>query len=233
MLVPPITDSGYVLLIERGQTRFPQRPVNSQRFLIGAGSNCHLQLAGDVPLLHSIIIPDGDHLWIDAVSPYPPLLVNGQPQRESTLHTGDVLEIGAYVFTVGYQHPAVQAAIVNQKSAADMTVAELIEAIQAELEESDALASAREAGATALLQAARASAQNGQTPSQPNHSAPALQLLDELRLRAESLDLREAILQEHARQLEATQAELQRQLESACARISPEPASASPLRLTA
>lgn len=228
MLKSATSDSGFVLQIERGQTRFPERPVNSQRFLIGAGSNCHLQLGGDVPLLHSIILPEADHLWIDAVSPVPPLLINGQPQREAALVEGDVLEIASYVFTVGYKVPAVEEMLVVEKALAERSAAELIALLEVELDSLEKVDASREAGASALLQAARQTLKLGQTPpaAAGNHHR---QLLEELRLRAESLDLREAILQEHARQLEATQAALQKQLDAACSRMKP----ADPLRLTA
>src|SRR5688500_1252666 len=49
------------LEVRRGRTRAPRRAVRRQRFLIGAGSNCQLQLGGsDIPILHSILLVDED-----------------------------------------------------------------------------------------------------------------------------------------------------------------------------
>ena len=150
--------SRFVLTIERGQTRFRQRPVEGDRFLIGAGSNCHLQLGGDIPILHSIIVPDGDHLWIDAVVPSPALIINGQSVRESELRSGDVIEIHGFVFAVSVERPAVQASqidpVASPEPAMPQTAVELVEAIEQELVEITRVETGRRKGAEALLQAA-------------------------------------------------------------------------------
>lgn len=231
---------GYVLLIERGQTRFPQRPITSDRFLIGAGSNCQLQLGGEMPLLHSIIVPEGDHLWIDAVVPQPPLILNGQTVREAELRRGDVLEIGPFVFSIGTSESPrepVQMPAVTQRP---QTVQDVIDAIGQELAQLQALVQAREGGAAALLQAARQAGTREQTTSgQEQAASPVpdtlMALLQELRDRALTLDQRETSLDEYARQLALTQAQLREQLEQVCEQIQqdPAPAGSQALRLTA
>jgi hypothetical protein len=146
------SSSGFLLSIERGRTRFPQRPILADRFLIGAGSNCHLQLGGDIPFLHSIIIPEGDHLWIDAVVAEPPLLVNGQAVREAELRRGDVLEIGSFVFSIGYS--ASVAAAPNRPDPQSMTAVQLLDAIGSEMQRLTQFASDREQAAKTLIDAA-------------------------------------------------------------------------------
>lgn len=86
------------LQIERGSTRFPLRTLPSSRFLIGAGTNCHLQLGGDLPMLHSLLIREASGWRIEAIAPAPDLLVNGVKQRSYALATTDVVEIGPFRF---------------------------------------------------------------------------------------------------------------------------------------
>jgi len=62
-----------------------------------------------MPLLHSIILNESGHLWIDAVVSDPPLLVNGQTVREGELHRGDIIEIGSFLFSVEQQDVTVSA----------------------------------------------------------------------------------------------------------------------------
>jgi hypothetical protein len=233
-------DTGFVLLIERGQTRFPERPIDVDRFLIGAGSNCHLQLGGDMPILHSIIIPEGDHLWIDAVVPVPALVVNGKTVRESELRQGDVIEIAGFVFSVGYKHPAVAAVGLQMGALASQSAAQLVAGLEQELNHLAAIDIAREQGAAALLQAAAMIAQTGGAKPQPaqvpsNWDQAVATLLDELKARARALELRESALTEFAQQLEKTQQELERQLSLACEQLQPvtEEGATSTLRMTA
>lgn len=195
----------YLLRIERGRTRFPERPLGDGRFLIGAGSNCQLQLGGETPILHSIIIPDGDHLWIDAVAPHPPLMLNGQRVRESEVYAGDVIEIGEFIFSIGAA-PAEQA----DAPAATQTLsaASLVAALEQEMSQLDQLSGESLTPAVALIDAAR----RASTEAQPD-------LLAELQSRAEELDRREEELRRHASELEQRQLLLQQQLERACEKL--------------
>ncbi len=164
-----VTQPQFSLVIERGRSRYPLRPLNEERFLIGAGSNCHLQLGGSMPILHSIIVRQSDHLWIDALVQDPPLLVNGQQVREGELKRGDVIEIGTFVFSVARadlpvasSSPAPVAAAPATPLAADETSkepspAELIHALVSELDELQELERRKLQGANALLEAARQS----------------------------------------------------------------------------
>lgn len=84
------------LQVSRGGTRFPLRPICTARFLIGAGTNCHLQLGGDIPLLHSLLLREFDGWTIEAIAPEPVLLVNGSDTRRCRLEPDDVVTIGPF-----------------------------------------------------------------------------------------------------------------------------------------
>lgn len=81
--------------IVRGRTSFPHRPVRGDRFLIGAGSQCDLQLGGpEIPMLHSLIVVHPRGVTLEAFAPTPDLLVNGEKRRSVTLRHHDRVEIG-------------------------------------------------------------------------------------------------------------------------------------------
>lgn len=153
------------LEIRRGRTRAPRRSVKGRRFLIGAGSNCQLQLGGaDIPILHSILLiePDGAH--IDSVVAAPQLLVNGQPQRSADLQDGDVFSIGKFEFLVHVPDPAAsqQTAVRCDAPRADppaqlaeLSTSELVAWIEHDQRIVDEFESGRLNGARALLAAAR------------------------------------------------------------------------------
>lgn len=148
------------LEVRRGRTRARRRPVRSRRFLIGAGSNCQLQLGGEeIPILHSILLVDDEGAHIDAVVSSPELLVNGIPQRAADLHDGDVFSIGRFEFAVNVpdQFAASQAAVdeLPLDDAADvetMSAAELVARIEREQAAVERFENSRSEGAAALLQ---------------------------------------------------------------------------------
>lgn len=215
------TSSGFQLIIERGISKFPVRPVIGDRFLIGAGSNCQLQLAGDIPLLHSIIIPEAGHLWIDAVSPTPLLFINGQPLRDGELNRGDVISIGDFVFCVDHQRPAQQPAASPQPAAdcspAALTATELVELLERDLKELNRFDQDRRKSLAALAQTASLHNVAPDVAPQIDWSkdprASLLQLLSQLHDRSRALDLREVALADHAEKLADSQEALRRQLE--------------------
>lgn len=84
------------LQVWRGDTRFPLRPICTCRFLIGAGTNCHLQLGGEIPLLHCLLLRDFDGWTIEAIAPEPALLVNGVEVRRTLLEPHDLVSIGPF-----------------------------------------------------------------------------------------------------------------------------------------
>lgn len=156
------------LEIRRGRTRAPRREIRGRRFLIGAGSNCQLQLGGDdMPILHSILLIEEDGAHIDAVIPSPQLLVNGRPQRSVDLHDGDVFTIGKFEFQVHVPDPmaALQSlarpTVNAPESVADLSAvsaSELVAHIEAEQQQVAALEQGRRNGAQALLDAVQRAA---------------------------------------------------------------------------
>lgn len=166
-LLDSTTQQGVWLEISRGKSKFRSRPVHEGRFLIGAGSTCHLQLGGhDIPMLHSVIESNNDELTIDAVVAHPPLIVNGQHRRAACLFDGDIVEIGAFEFRICRPVESIAADTAaagvdtefdlgSDQVHEDLSAAELVARIE-ELEEMERdLEQSREDGAAALLQAVR------------------------------------------------------------------------------
>ncbi len=149
------------LEVRRGRTRTPRRPIRSRRFLIGAGSNCQLQLGGEgIPLLHSILLVDEDGIHIYAVVPAPELVVNGVPQQSAPLRDGDSIRIGLFEFALRVEEAAALAPLPvpgqgDEPAAAEvddllnlsrLSAAELVERIEHEHHRLEQFEAARRAG---------------------------------------------------------------------------------------
>jgi hypothetical protein len=157
------------LEISRGRTLFPRRPLLWPRFLIGAGSNCHLQLGGDgVPFLHSIIDTSTSVVRVEAFTASPELKVNGAVVRTAVLADGDQLEIGGFAFKLHgvpslaadtadplYAPIDIEAALAAEEDVAELSAAELVARIEEIEAEVDDFESAELTGATDLLAAVR------------------------------------------------------------------------------
>lgn len=167
------------LEIARGRTLYPRRPISAERFLIGAGSNCHLQLGGDgMPFLHSLIVRCGDALAIEAFVSAPELRVNGAVVRTAELTDGDRLSIGPFEFTLHLQVsaeaepsdplyapiPLEVAVEADEQPTAELSAAELIEKIEAHEAEAAEFDDRQRRGVAALLQAARSTAAEVEAP---------------------------------------------------------------------
>lgn len=176
----PLAVSPPLLLeIERGRTRFPLRPVRSNRFLIGSGANCDLRLGGHMPLLHSILLVEGNEVTLEAVSPVPPLKVNGHEVETARLRDGDRIELGSFEIVVRRPEFGIAPQTAENPEADDsddfagadpasMSAAELVAAIEREEALVDEYEQGVSDGAAALLQAAL---------SRPRE-APAVKLAD-------------------------------------------------------
>ncbi len=172
-----VIDSKFLLVIERGRSRFPQRPIDGERFLIGGGSNCHLQLGGQIPLLHSIILNDAGRLWIDAVVSEPPLVVNGQQVREVELNPGDVIEIDSFIFSVELRDSALPAA--DEVPVSDPAL-EYLQYLSNELESLERIAAGKQQGMQALVAAiARLQAAAGSKFTESTRTSPAVSVAEE------------------------------------------------------
>lgn len=203
----------FFLRIERGRTRHPERPIEGERFLIGGGSNCDLQLGGDVPIVHSVIIQTENGLWIDAISKNPQLLVNRQPIREGELVTGDLIEIGTFIFVVQERILDMEVDFTEneQVNIRDLTAEDIVDLLAAEIRDIEEAEAARAAGARALLDRA-AQADSDELPRHPaTDIATDVELLKQ---RAAQLDEREALVAEKAAHLQKAQDRLAAYLEN-------------------
>lgn len=162
---------GMWLEIRKGKTNFPLRPISGERFLIGAGSHCHLQLGGDhVPMLHSLLVIEGRTAHLEAVVAEPPLLVNDEARQIVELQDEDVVSIGDFEFVfhrLASSEPHTQACvsvravhdeISGVADLSQLSVSELVGLIEEEAEQIATFSRSREQGAAALIDAARRSA---------------------------------------------------------------------------
>ncbi|MBL4884765.1 MAG: hypothetical protein JKY95_09560 [Planctomycetaceae bacterium] len=88
-----------LLKVTRGKTKNPFRPIDSDRFLIGAGNCCQLQLsAEEIPMVYAIVHQVQGGCQIEALYSEPVMLVNGVEKQFAILQPGDSLSFGAYEF---------------------------------------------------------------------------------------------------------------------------------------
>ena len=225
----------FQLRVLQGQTEFPERPLTGDRFLIGGGSQCQLQLGGDTPMVHSLLTQHEDGWQIEALAPWPLLMVNHQQVRRLVLRLDDVLEIGEFRFRMERQVvevvlpeplPASEAEPVPvvddvAPDPSKLAAAEIAERLESALEELGQRESRRRAGWNNLLSAAFAATpahvdskpavtEKAEAPVAPQ-PAPWAHIevaLAELTSRMKALDERETALIENAHLLEAQQSEL-------------------------
>ena len=150
----------------RGITRFPNRPVLTERFLIGAAEQCHLRLGGDtMPALHSILLCRNDEIHLEALAQSPALSVNGTAVTSAALSDGDTIEIGPFALLVHNVEQSVPTASASSAHAenhagdvvseegpvlldiADFTAEELVDALEADEQLVHELESGRQLGA--------------------------------------------------------------------------------------
>jgi len=181
--------------IHRGRTRFRQRPFVRDRFLIGAGSNCDLQLGGTgIPILHSLIVLEDGQPRIEAVVASPALVVAGRPVRESRLAAGELVEIGSFALVVhrgstpGHVADLTAPLEISSLLALDqndaaiaanlsaLSASQLIAGIELELGAVGATESSSQEGFAALIEAVQAAASTTGVLSKTSLDALALQL---------------------------------------------------------
>lgn len=198
----------------RGKTSFPRRPVLGERFLIGAGSNCHLQLGGQgMPFLHSILTVQGAEITIEAFVNWPELKVNGRPLPSSAVHDNDRIAIGPFEFSVHVEQPQIDSdaeedllspiplplAAEAEEDLSRLSALQLVERLEeAELDE-ERLLQRRHDGASALLDAAW----HARPEAAPADERAEVRLLRELNSLAD--ELQERLVQLRERESEQTQ----------------------------
>lgn len=170
------------LEVRRGRTQFPHRPLIASRCLIGSGSNCHLQLGGEVPMLHSLLVLQEGQWTLEVVAPEPTLFVNGEACRHRALSVGDRIQLAEFEFALcrgekgvpkpDRRRPHHQAFMVQslREETAGLTASELLERLESELSAIELYEQGRQQGAMALLDAARrqSGSQKG-SDSAPQH----------------------------------------------------------------
>lgn len=226
-----------VLEIRRGKTGYPNRPVCSRSFVIGSGPGSDLRLGGEgIPVAHTLLTINGNHILAQWLCESPPLIVNGKPIDEAELRDGDQIEIGRFEFTV---HRILAESTVEEASApasttvrietaallglltrakseepaedlSRMSASELLEQLEAEQDSVQQFDAAIRQGEAALLHAAAEHAENLLEPSTSSRAADDSEILDELERVIHQLSGFSSELENRARRIaaeEATQAE--------------------------
>lgn len=227
-----MSQPGMWLEIRRGKTNFPLRPVSGDRFLIGAGSHCHLQLGGDdVPMLHSLLVIENNKAYLEAVVCTPPLVINGESHREVELHDEDTVQIGLFEFVfhcIAACEPSSQVATNSapmisvslahdtEEDLASLSMAELIQRMEDESDRICSFERARERGAAALLEAVRQAACNPAVECVPIKSLRGnrgiADTAEQLRMQSQRLSKREADYLARLKQLQQAQEQLAQQV---------------------
>jgi hypothetical protein len=131
-----------MLEICRGRTDYPMRPVRTPRFLIGSSPRCDLRLGDEsLPALLAFLVVDGRNVWLETMPQAPAVHINGQPQTSIPLVDKDHIRIGAFEFVVHLAAQTNAAPIPvetsdpnetrHESAANDLTIAELVERIEA------------------------------------------------------------------------------------------------------
>lgn len=183
--------SEFYLEVARGKTAHPIRPITNDRFLIGAGDWCDLCLGGDrVPVLHSVIHLDGEHAWIDAVSPDADLKVNGAATSFAELEPGDLIEASGIALKFGQRHGVLKHSskslyepipteAFNEEDVdlSEMSASELVDLIECDMELVEEFERRKRRGTEALLDAVkrhRPAAQPKSVPQEKRSAKPAI-----------------------------------------------------------
>ncbi len=180
------------LEVRRGRTRFPHRPLLSDRFLIGSGTNCHLQLGGGLPMLHTLLTREQGRWRVEAIAPEPPLLINGTTCRCQTLCPNDVIQLAEFEFVFHHGDGPVltvknedmnamrdsdadqrtgRLRSVCRKEAGELSASQLVDRLKGELELIDRLGHDRKSAANGLLRAILRQGQGRRMTASPPRAA--------------------------------------------------------------
>jgi len=174
----PEIDPALLLEIRRDGSECDRRWVSTRKALIGSGAACEIRLeAPEISPLHSLICWSEHGFQLEAITPFPPLRVNGEPVEGAFLSDGDRIEIGPFEVVVR-QAPAASALgssrsihrgnpgssgqagshpacpDIDSEDLTKLSAADLVERIEAEETLVSQFEGRRDAGAAALLQAA-------------------------------------------------------------------------------
>lgn len=185
--------AGPWLEIVRGKTSFPCRPILKDRFLVGAGSQCDLQLGGaSMPMLHCLILATETEVSIEAFVPVPPLRIDGVATRSAELQGGELISIGGVDLRFHSRRAAAlptrattlrerfDAAHLTPPESTDeaaavpseMMMPQLLDALEAEIQRVTGAEERQELGAMALLEAVRRAGDEGTSTTTSPDLAP-------------------------------------------------------------
>ena len=233
--------AGMCLEIVRGRTQFLRRPLQRERFLIGAGSNCDLQFADSVPMVHSVLTHRKGSWHIETLAGDPPLRVNGAEVRDAVLAEGDRIEIAGFVLRFARHQIAepVPSEIVSsdedsaefsgllEATAANpetLTAAELADHIESALNLLEQVQERQRSGLQALVRRALEEGQSPVTTRQEaaeSFSSDLPMLLERVDRRLEELGRHEADLQTQLKTLLKQQAQVQSEIDGIAPRLAP------------
>lgn len=206
---PHADSSPLVFEITCGRTESPLRPVNRDRFLIGAGERCDLRLGGKgMPAVHSVVHVDGEEIWLETLADSPEVRVNGRLTRSAALEPGDDLEIGSFSLklhrtssTEPVQAPRIYGASVSEilaeeeldnplEDVEELTARELVDLIDQEEALIEEFEARRRMGAQALMDVVKQRFSDSDAEDDPaaEEQATPSQLLGELQAAIISLN---------------------------------------------
>lgn len=206
---PHADSSPLVFEITCGRTESPLRPVNRDRFLIGAGEHCDLRLGGKgMPAVHSVVHVDGKEIWLETLADSPEVRVNGRLTRSAALEPGDDLEIGSFSLklhrtssTEPVQAPRIYGASVSEilaeeelanplEDVEELTARELVDLIDQEEALIEEFEARRRMGAQALMDVVKQRFSDSDAEDDPaaEEQATPSQLLGELQAAIISLN---------------------------------------------
>ena len=199
-----------------------------------------------MPMLHSLLVIDGRKAYLEAVVPEPELLVNDMVRRAVELVDEDRVAIGEFEFVFhrlvsseAGSNCAVSLATPDHLAAEalmQMSVPELVSRIEEELQEVHTFTGGREAGAKALLDAARRTAVTEPTAlplAEFRRESPEKSLLEQLREQTALLARQEQEFQQYSAQILESQRIMLTRLQEMTAQLADLEASRLSLRASA
>ena len=233
--IPEFSDKTIAYLeILSGRTDFPCRPIQEDRFLIGAGSTCQLQMGGNMPVVHTVISREGNDLRCVAMTDSPPLFVNGCVIQSATLKHGDRLEIGTFAFSIhrpetlpsqstnDSAHTLLEEASIQEELQIDqLSASDLVDLIEKEQEMIEQFTETNsQQGIAALMNAVNQYVPEIKEELEPTFLKEELtELALQLENQAHSLQEREQLCEEGMKALLQSQEQLAKQLEESLSHL--------------
>lgn len=188
------------LRLAEGDSRFPVQAIPLGDFLIGSRADCDMCLGdGVLPPLHSVIrITETTASWTAMVRT-PILFVNGQSVTHTPLYDGDLVEIGPFRMTFRLTEMRAERErqrLLHQEMASELAAdtivhlqpEQLVDAMQAEMEQLELLDRSTLDGLSELFSAASREASASSAPAVTNTAEPFDLISDHLRRQQAKLE---------------------------------------------